>query len=53
MIPFMNVEPLLQTLVQFIMTNVDTVFTIPRDVRSKVAARLHEIKTGKPLAGCG
>lgn len=42
---------LIRKLVQFLMTNVDCVFTIPRDVRKKVAARLHEIKTGKPLLG--
>merc|ERR1719239_738039 len=42
---------MVQKLVQFIMTHVDYVFTIPREVRTKVAARLHELKTGKPLLG--
>lgn len=39
-------------LVQFMMINVDKVFTIPRTVREKVAVRLYQLKTGKPLLAC-
>ena len=42
-----------QKLVQFMMINVDKVFTIPRVVREKVAVRLYQLKTGKPLLACG
>ena len=42
-----------QKLVQFMMNNVDRVFTIPRTVREKVAIRLYQLKTGKPLLACG
>ncbi|GFS16177.1 DEP domain-containing protein 7 [Elysia marginata] len=41
-----------QKLVQFMMINVDKVFTIPRAVREKVAVRLYHLKTGKPLVDC-
>ncbi|KAK3774571.1 hypothetical protein RRG08_035001 [Elysia crispata] len=41
-----------QKLVQFMMINVDKVFTIPRVVREKVALRLYQLKTGKPLLTC-
>ncbi|RUS81013.1 hypothetical protein EGW08_011218 [Elysia chlorotica] len=41
-----------QKLVQFMMLNVDKVFTIPRNVREKVAVRLYQLKTGTSLLDC-
>ncbi|GFO42738.1 dep domain-containing protein 7 [Plakobranchus ocellatus] len=41
-----------QKLVQFMMNNVDQVFTVPRRVREKVAIKLYQLKTGKTLLAC-
>ncbi|XP_013083468.2 DEP domain-containing protein 7-like [Biomphalaria glabrata] len=41
-----------QKLVQFMMTNVDRMLTVPRQVRQKVAIRLYQMKTGKSMLDC-
>lgn len=42
-----------QKLVQFMMNNVNNIFTVPKPIRKKVTVKLFQLKTGKPLLECG
>ncbi|BFZ09926.1 hypothetical protein BsWGS_12965 [Bradybaena similaris] len=41
-----------QKLVQFMMNNVNNIFTVPKPIRKKVTVKLFQLKTGKPLLEC-